>query len=157
MAYTLEEIFDKVFLKFKLQFYQRVFQRLESREAQLSTVETFSIEVIDALGTPTVSEFAKFLDISVANATYKVQSLTKKGYLRKEQCDKDRRVFYLHVTQRFYDYKKLHENYAHTVIERVEETCTPEEIETFKRVLAKINDELTPEVEVDLESPSVAI
>lgn len=150
MAYALEEVFDSVLLKFKLQFYQRAFQRLESREARLSTVETFSIEVIDALGAPTVSEFAKFLDISVANATYKVQNLIKKGYLHKERCDKDRRVSYLHVTQRFFDYKKLYTNYAHTVMERVKESCSPEELEIFKRILIKINDELTPEVEVKL-------
>lgn len=151
MAHTLEETFFSIYVKLQLQFYKRVFQRLESREASLSTVETFSIEVIDALGTPTVSEFAKFLNISVANATYKVQSLTKKGYLRKERSKEDRRESYLHVTERFENYKKLHTNYANLVIRRARETCTEEELEVFQRVLEKINDNLTPEVEVKLD------
>lgn len=148
MAQSLEDTFFSMYVKLQLQFYKRIFQRLESREASLTTVETFSIEVIDALGTPTVSEFAKFLGISVANATYKVQSLTKKGYLRKERSEEDRRESHLHVTQRFKDYKKLHTNYTSLVVKRVRESCTDEEIEVFQHVLEKINDNLTPEVEL---------
>ncbi|MDR0308686.1 MAG: MarR family transcriptional regulator [Coriobacteriales bacterium] len=148
MAQTLEEILNSVYLKFKLQFYKRVFQRLQSREATLSTSETFCVEAIDALGTPTVSEFAKFLNISVANATYKVQNLEKKGYLRKERSEEDRRESYLFLTDRFFEYKNLHTSYTNTVIQRVSKTCSPEEISIFKHVLEIINDELTPEVEL---------
>lgn len=148
MAQTLEDLFYGVYLKIQLQFYKRVFQRLESREARLSTVETFSIQAIDALGAPTVSEFAKFFDISVANATYKVQNLEKKGYLRKVRSEEDRRESHLHVTERFETYKKFHTNYTNVVIQRVKETCSLEELEVFKRVMEKINDNLTPEVEL---------
>jgi DNA-binding MarR family transcriptional regulator len=155
MAHTLEEAFYGVYLKFQLQFFKRVFQRLESREARLTTVETFSVEVIDALGTPTVSEFAKFLNISVANATYKVQSLIKKGYLRKERSEEDRRESYLHVTERFEDYKSMLTTYAETVSKRIEESCTPEDIATFKRILEKVNNELTPEVELPTQKSSM--
>ena len=154
MAHTLEETFYSVYLKLQMEFYKRIFHKLESREARLSTVETFSIQAIDALGTPTVSEFAKFLDISVANATYKVQSLEKKGYLYKQRSSQDRRESYLHVSERFENYKKLHSDYVSVVIDRVEETCTPEEIEVFKRVMEKINDTLTPEVEFGSERMS---
>ncbi len=146
MAQTLEEAFYSVYVKFQLQFYKQVFQRLESREARLTTMETFSIEVIDALGTPTISEFAKFLNISVANATYKVQNLEKKGYLRKERSTEDRRVTYLHVTERFMGYKKLLTNYTDIVSQRIEESCSAEDIAAFKRVLDKANTELMPEV-----------
>ena len=149
MNNNLNETFYSVYLKLQLQFYKRVFQRLESREARLSTVETFSIQAIDALGTPTVSEFAKFLDISVANATYKVQSLQKKGYLRKERSTEDRRESYLYVTEHFNDYKKLHTDYVSTVINRVEESCTTDEIAVFKQVMEKISINLTPEIELN--------
>ena len=37
----LEQAFDAVYTKFKLHFYQKVFQRFETREASLTTVESF--------------------------------------------------------------------------------------------------------------------
>ena len=149
MTNELDETFYSVYLKLQLQFYKEMFQRLESREARLSIVEMFCIQAIDALGTPTVSELAKFLGLSVANTTYKVQCLEKKGYLRKERSTEDRRESYLHVTQRFNDYKKIHTDYVSTVIDRVEESCGAEEIAVFKQVVEKINANLTPEVELN--------
>ena len=146
MSASLETVFSEVYAKFKFQFYKRLLQRLEAREASLTLVETYSIEVINALGTPTVSEFAKFLDISVANATYKVQSLEKKGYLRRERSKEDRRELYLHVTERFKEYEKLNSSYLSLVVKRIEKTCTPEEVTTFKRVLEIVSTELMPEV-----------
>ena len=149
MARKLDETFYSVYLKLQLQFYKQVFQRLESREARLSIVEMFSIEAIDALESPTVSEFAKFMAISVANATYKVQNLEKKGYLRRERSAEDRRESYLYATERFHNYKRLHTDYVNTIMNRLEETCTPEEIAVFQRVMEKINTNLTPEINLD--------
>ena len=149
MSPSLEKVFNDVYTKFKLQFYKRIFQRLESREATLTLVESYSIEVISSLGAPTVSEFAKFLNISVANATYKVQSLMKKGYLSKERSEEDKRELYLHVTDRFYEYQKLNSTYLSMVVTRIEEACSPEDVATFKRVLKTISSELMPEVAIN--------
>lgn len=143
---TLEDTFNNVYVKIKLQLYKRLLQRLESREASLSTVETFSVEVIDALGTPTLSEFAKAAGISVANATYKIQNLIKKGYIQKRRSESDRRESHLHVTERFNDYKKLHTEYINTVVRRVEATCSAADVAAFRRVLSTIDEELMPEV-----------
>ena len=119
MDRALEELFIEVYTKFKLQFYSRIFNRFETREASLTAVETFCIEVIHALGTPTISEFANFVDISLANATYKVQSLEKKGYLTKERSKTDRREYRLVVTERFFEYLSFNTNYVDTVIQRI--------------------------------------
>jgi DNA-binding MarR family transcriptional regulator len=148
MAHTLESAFTEVYTKFKLHFYQRVFQRIKSREATLTAMETFSIEIINALGTPTVSEFAEFVNISVANATYKVQSLIKKGYLRKERSEADRRESLLYVTERFYEYQKLSTSYLSIVAERIENFCTPDDVSTLKRILEKTAQDLMPEIEL---------
>ena len=56
----LEQAFADVYSKFKLHFYQKVFSRFQAREASLTTVETFCMEIIQALGTPTINEFARF-------------------------------------------------------------------------------------------------
>lgn len=79
----LETAFSEVYTKFKLHFYRKVFERWESREATLTTVETFCMEIIYALDRPTVNEFASFVQISPPNAAYKVNSLIRKGYLEK--------------------------------------------------------------------------
>lgn len=79
----LETAFSEVYTKFKLHFYRKVFERWESREATLTTVETFCMEIIYALDRPTVNEFASFVQISPPNAAYKVNSLIRKGYLKK--------------------------------------------------------------------------
>ncbi len=81
----LETAFSEVYTKFKLHFYRKVFERWESREATLTTVETFCMEIIYALDRPTVNEFASFVQISPPNAAYKVNSLIRKGYLKKVQ------------------------------------------------------------------------
>ena len=137
-----------VYTKFKIQFYKRVFQRLEMREATLTTTEAYSVEIINALGNPTVSEFAKYVNISVANATYKVQNLIKKGYLRKERSEEDRRESHLYVTERYHDYERLGTSYIDTVLERIQQTCSAEDIAVLQRVLTIISDQLMPEVEL---------
>ncbi len=81
----LYQAFNEVYTKFKLHFYQEIFRRFQDREASLTTVETFCMESIMALGRPTVNEFATFMRISPPNAAYKVNSLVKKGYIRKVQ------------------------------------------------------------------------
>ena len=57
--------------KFRIYFYMQVFAKFEKREASLTTVESYSIECIKALGEPTVQEFAIMMGISAPNAAYK--------------------------------------------------------------------------------------
>ena len=97
----LEQAFNNVYSKFKLHFYQEIFRRFQDREASLTTVETFCMESIQALGSPTVNEFASFMRISPPNAAYKVNSLVKKGYIRKVQSASDRREYHLEPTQKY--------------------------------------------------------
>ena len=41
----LDESFRDVYTKFKLHFYQEVFSRFQNREASLTTVESFCMEI----------------------------------------------------------------------------------------------------------------
>ena len=116
----LRDAFFAVYTKFKLHFYKGIFQRFQSREASLTTVETFSMETIMALGKPTVNEFASFMCISSPNAAYKVNSLIRKGYLRKVQSEMER------VARRF----------------------TPEECGRLEAMLEIVSHELMPEVQI---------
>ena len=80
----LDKNFTEVYEKFELQFFRRVFENVRERDGSLSAMEAFSLEVIYLLREPTVGQFADFLNISQSNATYKVNSLIKKGYIERQ-------------------------------------------------------------------------
>ena len=143
---TLEQAFDEVYTKFKLHFYQEIFSRFQDREASLTAVETFAMETIKALGSPTVNEFASFMRISPPNAAYKVNSLVKKGYIRKVQSPDDRREYHLVVTQKYIDYYNISASYTTEVVKRANQRFTPEECSKLEQMLTIVSRELMPEV-----------
>jgi DNA-binding MarR family transcriptional regulator len=142
----LKDAFTDVYTKFKLHFYQEIFARFQDREANLTTVETFCVETIMALGRPTVNEFATFMRISPPNAAYKVTSLVKKGYIRKVQSSEDRREFHLEVTQKYIDYYNISSTYTEEVMDRIARRFPPEDLEKLEEMLTIIGQELMPEV-----------
>ena len=145
---TLEQAFDEVYTKFKLHFYQEIFSRFQDREASLPAVETFAMETIKALGSPTVNEFASFMRISPPNAAYKVNSLVKKGYLRKVQSQDDRREFHLEPTQKYIDYYNISASYTTEVVARANHRFTPEDCAKLEEMLTIVSRELMPEVSI---------
>lgn len=142
----LEQAFNSVYAKFKLHFYQEILSRFQDREASLTTVETFCMESIQVLGRPTVNEFTSFMRISPPNAAYKVNSLVKKGYVRKVQSTNDRREYHLEVTRKYIDYYNISSSYLKTVIDRVTARFTPEECGKLEEMLQIVSRELMPEV-----------
>ena len=144
----MRNAFFTVYTKFKLHFYKEIFQRFQSREASLSTVETFCMETIMALGKPTVNEFASFMCISSPNAAYKVNSLIRKGYIRKVQSEEDRREYHLEVTQKYIDYYNISASYMVEVMDRIAARFSPEECRKLEEMLDIVSHELMPEVEI---------
>ena len=142
----LEQRFEAVYTKFKLHFYQEIFERFQNREASLTTVETFAMETIQALGSPTVNEFASFMRISPPNAAYKINSLIRKGYVQKIQSAQDKREYHLQVTQKYRDYYNISNDYVHVVTERMRQRFSPEECAKLEEMLAIISKELMPEI-----------
>ena len=142
----LKQSFFEVFTKFKLHFYQEIFNRFQDREASLTTVETFCMETIQALGSPTVNEFASFMRISPPNAAYKVNSLIKKGYVQKVQDPEDRREFHLQSTEKYKNYYNSSASYRDTVMDRIVERFSPEDCAKLNEMLLIISRELMPEV-----------
>ena len=149
------EVFEEVYTKFKLHFYREVFGRFGDREATLTTVETFCMEVIHAMQMPTVNEFASFINISGPNAAYKVNNLVKKGYLERVQSDKDRREYYLKPTQRYLDYYNSSSKYEHEVWDRLEDRLSSEELSALQRALTIMTNELMGEVPAYKKSANV--
>ena len=126
----LEQTFSDIYTKFKIHFYQEMFHLTNAREMSLTSTETFCVEVIHALNKPTVNEFANFIQVSSPNAAYKVNSLIRKGYIKKVQSEQDKREFHLCVTDKYYEY------------------FSTEEIKQFEHMLGEISDKLMPEVQI---------
>ncbi|MBE5871018.1 MAG: MarR family transcriptional regulator [Lachnospiraceae bacterium] len=144
----LEQSFTKVYMKFKLHFYQKAFEKLKEREASLTAVETFCMEIIYALGNPTVAEFSKAANISSPNATYKINNLVAKGYVKRVRSEEDKRESHLVVTEKYHEYYNMSNRYMHEVMERMESRFTKEELAVVNRVLEVMSEELMPEVEL---------
>ena len=144
----LKKSFTRVYAKFKLQFYRSVFDLVRERDGSLSAMEAFSLEVIEMLGEPTVGQFADFLNISQSNATYKVNSLIKKGYIERLNSTTDRREYHLILSEKYYNYVNLMNSYQLEVIERIEKRFPPEDVAKFEEMLDVIADELMPEIKI---------
>lgn len=144
----LKHAFFNVYTKFKLHFYQEIFRRFQDREASLTTVETFCMETIQALGRPSINEFASFMRISPPNAAYKVNSLIKKGYIRKVQSREDKREYHLEVTQKYIDYYNISTSYMVEVMDRITRRFSPEDCAKLEEMLTIVSRELMPEVEI---------
>lgn len=151
----LEQVFNEVYTKFKLHFYQSIFQRFAAREATLTTVESFCMEGIMAMGEPTIAEFSHMMRISTPNAAYKIGSLVRKGYVEKIQSTVDHREYHLRPTQKYIDYYNISYSYLHTVIERARERFSPEDLAKFEEMLSVVSNELMPELD-ELKKPKDA-
>jgi len=144
----LRKSFTEVYNKFKLQFYRRVFELVRERDGSLSAMEAFALEVIEMLNKPTVGQFAEFLNISQSNATYKVNSLIKKGYIERLNSTTDRREYHLVLSEKYYNYISLMSSYQLDVIARIESRFSREDVEKFDEMLKVISEELMPECDV---------
>ncbi|MFI3312674.1 MAG: MarR family winged helix-turn-helix transcriptional regulator [Eubacteriales bacterium] len=138
-----------IYTKFKLHFYMEIMRGFQDREATLTTVETYCMEIIQALGQPTVNEFAVFSNISPQNAAYKVASLIRKGYLSKTRSEADRREYHLCPTDKYLRYYNVAHSYVETVMKRVQGHFTREECEKFVEMMDVINAEMMDEVNLN--------
>ena len=67
---------------------------------RISLSQLFYLEAIFQLGTPTLSELARHLNISKASTTTGVQKLIAKDLARKVQSTEDQRVYHVHLSEK---------------------------------------------------------
>lgn len=134
----LEEELLQITNRLRLYFYKRIFAVIREREGSLTAMEVFAVEVIHALGAPTISEFADFLGISRSNATYKVHSLVQKGYVEKNPSVEDKREWRLTLTEKYYRYIHLYEDNFRSFVRENEKRFTKKQLERFRETLRRI-------------------
>lgn len=145
----LERNFQKVYNRFKLSLYSRVFKEFGSKEEEgLSTMEVILMEIILALGEPTVNEFASMSTLSAPNAAYRINQLVKKGYISKIQSDKDKREFHLKVTDKYTEKYGDIFSYINKVSARIRDRFPAEDVEKLDVMLGIIAHELMKETNI---------
>lgn len=134
----LEKSFETLYLMFRSNYFKRVLEVIGNKEGSLSATESFCVEIIYLLGKPTVSEFAQYLSLSVPNATYKINNLVKKGYVVREQSQKDLREQFLCVTDKFLSYYGLNDAMIVSLMDRIRESFSEEDINTLDEMMARV-------------------
>lgn len=144
----LEDNFARIYTKFKMSLYSKVFNQKISEEGMLTSMEVLCVEVIYALERPTINEFASFTGMSAPNAAYRIGHLIKKGHVNKIQSKEDKREYYLEVTDKYMETYGVTYDYIATVMQRIRDRFSPEEVEDLENVLEVIDKELMPEVKI---------
>ncbi len=142
----LEQLFIEIYDKFKLNFYKNIFKGFEKQKNTLTVTESFCLEVIYSLKNPTISELSRYLGISQPNTTYKVNELIQKGYIEKKRDPLDKRRVLLYPTERFTRYYSIKNQYINTVIARMRNKFSEQDIRTLEHILDTMSNELMPEV-----------
>lgn len=145
----LEKSFAKIYTKFKMSLYSKVFNQDIDVEDSLSAIEVLCVELIYSMRKPTINEFASFARLSAPNAAYKVSSLVRKGYVRKVRSEQDKREYHLEVTDKYMETYGVTYDYIGTVMQRIRQRFSPEEVKELEEILGVIDTELMPEVKID--------
>jgi DNA-binding MarR family transcriptional regulator len=144
----LERNFERVYNKFKLSLYAKVFQEYrKDADDALTTQEVISMEIINALGEPSVNEFASMATLSTPNATYRVNQLVKKGFIEKIQSEKDKREFHLRMTPKYDEIYGDVFHYVDTICERIRARFPEEDVKKLDEMLGIIASELMHETD----------
>lgn len=145
----LERNFQRVYNKFKLSLYAKFFRDYKKdSESFLTTQEVISMEIINALGEPTVNEFATMATLSAPNAAYRVNQLVRKGYIERIQSEKDKREYHLRITPKYDELYGDVFNYIDTVCRRIRKRFPEEDVEKLDEMLGVIATELMRETDV---------
>ena len=110
----------------------------------LTATECFCLEIILLMDQPNISMFADFLNISLPNATYRINNLIRKGYVTKSISQADKREVRLSVTDKYRNFYSMNNPDIHKVIEIVEENLSEEELIQLAGLLRRINGLIGP-------------
>lgn len=139
----LEGNLTRMYRKFRMQLYAKILRSMEiSGPDALSGQEVIYLEIIHALGTPTVNEFARFAGLSRPNAAYRVAQLMQKGYVEKIRDEKDRREYHLKETEKYERNFNDISDYISMVCDRIRKRFSEKEQKELDRMLGILSGEI---------------
>ncbi|MEG0979995.1 MAG: MarR family transcriptional regulator [Oscillospiraceae bacterium] len=110
--------------------------------SELTVRELHIIEVVSKLepcNCSTMSKTAQSLSITIGALTTAVNVLVRKGYINRGQDPKDRRIVYLHLTEKGKQAEKIHHKFHEEMIENVSVSLSDDELEALISSLEKLS------------------
>lgn len=136
----LEREFERLYYKFRANYCKNLFAGV--KEGSLSATDSYCLEVIFLLNKPTVQEFAEYVNISLPNASYRINNLIKKGYVRKSVSEHDKREYHLEVTDKFLNQYGANTSFNNKLMSKIREKFSKEEIEELEAMIKRIVDDI---------------
>lgn len=138
----LEKEFEKLYFKFRANYCKYLFSGTDEANESLSPTESYCLEVIFLLNQPTVRQFADYVNISQPNATYRINGLINKGYVRKVISKEDKREYHLEVTDKFLSNYGANVSFNSNLMDGIREKFSKEEVDLLEKMIKKIVDEI---------------
>jgi DNA-binding MarR family transcriptional regulator len=136
----LEKEFEKLYFKFRNNYCKNLFSSVNEEKDSLSPTESYCVEAIFLLNRPTVHQFANYVNISQPNATYRINNLINKGYIRKVLSLDDRREYYLEVTDKFSKNYGMNASFNSDLMAGIKDKFSKDEIAVMEKMIKKLND-----------------
>ena len=136
----LEKEFERLYYKFRENYCKNLFECV--KEGSLNPTDLYCLEVIFLLNKPKVNEFAEKVNISMPNASYRINNLIAKGYIKKLVSEHDRREYHLEVTDKFLNNYGANASFNIKLMNRIREDFSKEEIDVLERMIRRIVDEI---------------
>ena len=139
----LEKEFEKLYYKFRANYCKNLFAKSNSGEGSLTATESYCVEVIFLLDRPSVHEFADYVNISLPNATYRISNLINKGFIIKIPSERDKREYFLAVTDKFKEYYGANCIFNAKLMNLIKEKFSKEEVILLESLVKKMVDEIS--------------
>lgn len=110
---------------------------------EFKNISNNDMHIIEAIGVEepkTMSTAAKILKVTVGTLTIAINSLVKKGYVRRERSEEDRRVVLISLTSLGVKAYYHHEQFHKKMIDATLEGLNEEETEVLVRALTNLSN-----------------
>lgn len=102
---------------------------------QLGTIDTYYLNAIEQLNSPTIGRVSKLLNQSTPNTNYHLKKLIALGLVEKKADITDKRVVHLSVTDKYKGLTTFNSDFWNQLESKLETQVTGQDLATFRRVL----------------------
>ena len=126
---------DLIFDNIKKIFYPEEWIDLD---LSFSKTEFFSMIIIDRYGDMTMSQIAGYIQVSMSTATGIIDRLVKKGYLKRDRSESDRRIVVICLTDKGQNLMHEFKSRISDYIQRIDDVLSEEEKQLMYGIFIKI-------------------
>lgn len=113
---------------------------ISKKELQKITYGQFHfIDAISEIENSTISSLSKKMNITKPSVTVGIQKMEKNGLIYKEQSKTDRRISYIHLTDKGKLIKKAEYNSLHRMERSIKSKLNDSELKSLLSILSKIS------------------